>query len=138
MTAATYDLNVSRNKDDIRRELYKVADFHLFGAGSWPADPEALAAFWKLLADLGLTAAVPGEPDTIQYTPLGLELNVELVSIFAGGVELWDVPLVLSLTGYDEEADAIYATGSDESERVIRQHVRRVYLKFRNRSTSPN
>jgi hypothetical protein len=67
------------NKADVCRVLYNAAEFHLFGAGSWSADREASAAFWKLLDDFGLTANVPDEPGTIQYTPLGLELNVELM-----------------------------------------------------------
>src|SRR5258705_6106974 len=80
------------NKDDVCRELYRVADFHLFGAGSWPADREASAAFWKLLDDLELTT-VPDRPgSSSQLTPLGLELNVELISIFAGAVNLWVAP----------------------------------------------
>ncbi len=121
------------NKDDVCRELYRVADFHLFGAGSWPADREASAAFWKLLDDLELTT-VPDKPGTSQLTPLGLELNVELISIFAGAVNLWDIPLVLDLMGYlnDKEAAAIYAAESQHPEHVIRQHGRRVYLIFRN------
>ena len=136
MTGATYDLTGSRNKADICRELYNAADFHLFGAGSWPADREASVAFWKLLDDCGLTADVHDEPGTIQYTALGLELNVELMSIFAGAVELWEIPLVLDLMGYldDDEANAIYTVKSKHPERVIRQHVRQVYFKFCNRS----
>jgi hypothetical protein len=70
------------NKADICRELYNAAEFYLFGAGSWPADREALAAFCKILDDFGLTIEDPDKPGTIQYTPLGLELNVELMSIF--------------------------------------------------------
>ena len=125
------------NKADICRALYNAAEFHLFGAGSWPADREALSAFWKMLDDFGLTTVVPEEkPGTIQYTPLGLELNVELMSIFAGAVELWDIPLVLDLMGHldDEEAETIYASTSRHSEHVIRQLVRRVYFKFCNPS----
>jgi hypothetical protein len=125
------------NKADICRALHNAAEFHLFGAGSWPADREALSAFWKMLDDLGLTTVIPDEkPGTTQYTPLGLELNVELMSIFAGAVELWDIPLVLDLMGHldDEEAETIYASTSRHSERVIRQLVRRVYFKFCNPS----
>jgi len=124
------------NKADVCRELYNAAEFHLFGAGSWPADREASGAFWKLLNDYGLTASVSDEPGTTQYTPLGLELNVELMSIFAGAVNLWDIPLLLDLMGYldDDEADAIYTVKSKHPERVIRQHVRQVYFKFCNRS----
>ena len=100
------------NRADVCRKLYNAAEFHLFGAGSWPGDRESSGAFWKLLNDLGLTANVPDEPGTTQYTPLGLELNVELMSIFAGAVNLWDIPLLLDLMGHldDEEAEAIYAT----------------------------
>jgi hypothetical protein len=57
------------------------------------------------------------------------------MSIFAGTVNLWDIPLVLDLMGYlnDKEAAAIYAAESQHPEQVIRQHVRRVYFKFCNR-----
>jgi hypothetical protein len=88
------------NRADVYRELYNAVEFNLFGAGSWPADREASAAFWKLLDDLGLTTDDPDKPGTTQYTPLGLELNVELMSIFAGAVNLWDIPLVLDLMGH--------------------------------------
>jgi hypothetical protein len=128
------------NKADICRALYDAAEFHLFGAGSWPADQEASAGFWKLLNDCGLTTDVPDKPGSTQYTPLGLELNVELMSIFAGAVNLWDVPLLLELMGHldDKEADAIYAPTSQHPEHAIRQHVRRVYFKFCNRSKRLN
>jgi hypothetical protein len=128
------------NKADVYRVLYNAAEFHLFGAASWPADREASGAFSKLLNDFGLTASVPDEPGTTQYTPLGLELNVELMSIFAGAVNLWDIPLLLDLMGHldDEEADEIYATTSRHPEHVIRRHVLRVYFKFCNRSKRLN
>ncbi len=124
------------NRADVYRELYNAVEFNLFGAGSWPADPEASAAFWKLLDDLGLTTDDPDKPGTPQYTPLGLELNVELMSIFAGAVNLWDIPLLLDLMGHldDEEADAIYTSTSQHPEQVIRRHVLQVYFKFCNRS----
>ena len=126
------------NKADVCRELYNAAELHLFGAGSWPAHQEASAAFWKLLNDFGLTTNVPDEPGRTQYTPLGLELNVELMSIFAGAVKLWDIPVLLDLMGHldDEEADAIYASTSPEQ--VIRRHVLGVYFKFCNRSKRLN
>ena len=128
------------NKSDVCRELHNAAEFHLFGPGSWPADKEAAGAFWKLLDDFGLTAAVPDEPRVIEYTPLGLELNAELMMIFAGATNLWDIPLLLDLMGYldDEEADAIYNTTSQHPEHVIRRHVLRVYFKVFNRSNILN
>jgi len=99
-----------------------------------------VGAFWKLLDDLGLTADVPGEPGMKEYTPLGLELNAELMMIFAGAANLWDIPLLLDLMGHldDEEADAIYTTTSQHPEHVIRRHVLRVYFKFFNRSNILN
>jgi hypothetical protein len=125
------------NKADICRALYHAAEFHLFGAGSWPADREASAAFWQMRDDLELTTVVSdGKPGTIQYTPLGLELNVELMSIFTGAVGLWDIPLLLDLMGHldDEEAEAIDESISRHPEHVIRRLVRRVYFKFCNQS----
>ena len=128
------------NKADVYRELHNAAEFHLFGAGSWPAEREAVVAFWKLLDDFGLTAAVPDEPRMIEYTPLGLELNAELMMIFAGATNLWDIPLLLDLMGHldDEEADAIYTTTSQHPEHVIRRHVLRVYFRFFNPSSILN
>ena len=124
------------NKSEVCRKLHNAAEFHLLGPGSWPADQEAVAAFDRLLADLGLTTVVSDEhAQVIKYTPLGLELNAELLSIFAGAASLWDIPLVLDLMGHldDEEADAIYNTRSRYPEQVIRRHVLRVYFKFCNR-----
>src|SRR5260370_8732422 len=111
------------NKAEICRELYNVAEFHLFGAGSWPADQEASAAFWKMLDDLGLTTDDPDNPGMSQYTPLGLELNHELMTIFAPAVNLWDIPLLLDLMGHldDEEAETSYAAESRHPEHVIRR-----------------
>ena len=128
------------NRSDVYRELYNAVEFNLFGAGSWPADREASATFWKLLDDLGLTTDDPDKPGTTQYTPLGLELNVELMSIFAGAVNLWDIPLLLDLMGHldDEEADAIYTSTSQHPEQVIRRHVLQVYFRFCNRSKRLN
>jgi hypothetical protein len=128
------------NKTEICRELYSVADFHLFGHGSWPAGQDASTAYWKMLDDCGLMEGVPDKPGTTRYTSLGMELNVEMMSIFAGAVELWDIPLVLDMMGYlnDREAATIYAAESQHPEHVIRQHVRRVYLIFRNCSKRPN
>ena len=56
------------NKADVCRQLHNAAEFHLFGAGSWPADRESAGAFWKLLDDFGLTASVPDEPGTTPRT----------------------------------------------------------------------
>jgi hypothetical protein len=88
-----------------------------------------------MLGELGLTQDVPGKPTTIQYTVLGQELNVELMMIFAGAVNLWDVPLLLDLMGHldADEADAIYSTTSKHRDLVIRRHVLRVYFRFCNR-----
>jgi hypothetical protein len=122
-------------KADIYRGLYNAAEFHLFGAGSWPADREASGAFWKFLNDFGLTTNVASEPGTIRFTSLGMELNAELMSIFAGAAELWDIPLLLDLMGHldDEGADEIYTASPEHAECVIHRHVRRVYFKVFNR-----
>jgi hypothetical protein len=88
----------------------------------------------------GNLGQAPYEPGTTQYTPLGLELNVELMSIFAGAANLWDIPLLLDLMGHldDEEADEIYTATSKHAEHVVHRHVLRVYSKFCNRSERPN
>src|SRR5260370_38829790 len=83
------------NRADVYRELYNAVEFNLFGAGSWPADQEASAAFWTLLDDLGLTTDDPDKPGTTQYTSLCLALNVEPMRTFASAVSIWASPLLL-------------------------------------------
>ena len=42
------EIRATMNKADVCRELYNAAEFHLFGAGSWPADQESSACLLEI------------------------------------------------------------------------------------------
>lgn len=122
-------------KRDILRTLHEIADLRMSGAGTWPADRESAIGYSKMLEELGLETEALGVSGDKQYTPLGLELNIELLTVFAGCWCISDIPGILSDYGLlaDNEEKAIWARSSEaEVERLIYCYVRRAYLKFRN------
>jgi hypothetical protein len=129
------------NKADIIRKLHEIAHFQLLGGGTWPANRESATSYLRILRDLGLEEDVPETPGNIRFTVLGSELNVDLMTVFAGAWCIWDVPFVLEENGYLEwgEEDAIWEASSDEEgERLIHRFVLRAYLKFCNHSRFSN
>jgi hypothetical protein len=123
------------NKAAIVCKLHEIADHYLFGTGPWPPDREVLAPLWKTLKELGLEEDVPGTPGSVRYTALGKELNVELMTAFVGAFDLWEIPYILEMNGYldEAEADALYSGSPAHPECVIRRYVLRAYFRFCNR-----
>jgi hypothetical protein len=83
--------------------------------------------------ELGLQKRVSGEPDRVG-DPLGRELDVKLLMVFAG---LWDdseVPMLLEEHGLisEEQQYEIYARywGKDTSEAILLLFVRRAFFEF--------
>jgi hypothetical protein len=129
------------NKADIICKLHEISDFQLLGGGTWPANRESATSCWKMLNELGLQEDVPETPGDTRSTALGLELNVELMTMFAGVWSIWDVPAVLEENGYldREEESAIWeALSEEEAQRLIHRYVLRAYLKFSNHSRFSN
>lgn len=75
-------------KAEISRKLHEIADYHLFGPGSWPADEEALAALWRVHRQYGLSEAVPEKEETFRDSAIGIECHLEMMTIFTGALEL--------------------------------------------------
>ena len=134
---ATKEQESCMNKAEIFLKLREEADFHLLGAGTWPSDRESIAAFQKAKKELGLEEDVPGSPGHTRSTALGRELNVDLMTVFAGAFHVFDVPEILESRGYIEPAEtrALISLESEaEAEKLVREHVLRAYLKFCNHS----
>ena len=84
------------DKAEVICKLHEIADHYLLGAGTWPADPESLPAFFKTVRDLGLYEDVLDSlPGTTRSTPLGKELRLDLVMAFVGAWDMWEIPCVL-------------------------------------------
>jgi hypothetical protein len=80
---------------------------------------------------------VPGSPGYTRSTALGRELDVTLMTVFAGAFHVFDVPEILESRGYIEPAEtrALISLESEaEAEKLVREHVLRAYLKFCNHS----
>ena len=128
------------NKAAVICKLHEIADHYLLGAGTWPADPECLPAFFKTVRELGLNQDVANHPGTTQSTALGKELKLDLVMAFVGAWDMWVIPAVLKEHGYIEETEVLELwTGPlVEAERRLRWLVLRAYFDFCNRSQRAN
>jgi hypothetical protein len=65
--------------------------------------------------ELGLEEDVPGMPGTTRSTPLGKELNLDLLMVFVGAWDFWDIPHILEENGYcnrEKSTPSVAATKS--------------------------
>jgi hypothetical protein len=129
------------NKADIICRLHELADFQLLGGGSWPANRESVTSCLRMLKEMGLSEDVPEVPGDTRTTALGWELNVDLMAVFAGVWDIFDIPFVLESAGYLErdEERAIWENSTEaEANRRIHGYVLRAYHQFCNHSRFRN
>lgn len=111
-----------------------MIDMRLFGNRPWLADREACDSISTRLDDLGLQQQV--SDDTSRTTALGKELELDLVMVFVGLWDEWQVPSILEQYGLIDEIDEsrIYdqLETSDNPEYVLRPWVRKAYLDHYN------
>ncbi len=98
----------------------------------WPMDVSELADFNKTFETLGLVETVPGEPSTHRNTPLGEAINLDLLIVFLGILDKWDVPLLLKDNGLIDAAESerlenLLGTCADYT--ALRPAVRRAYAR---------
>jgi len=78
----------------------------LFGSGPWLADRESCVALQTKLEQMGLEERVPGERDTRRITPLGKELHSDLVMVFLGLWDEYEIPMILEDHGFIDDLEA--------------------------------
>ena len=140
------DVNCSQvltvDKAEAICKLHEIADYCLFGEGTWPADREGLPAVLRTVRELGLDEDVPDEFATSRCTALGSELQLHLMMAFIGAWEIEEVPYVLENYGYIDhtELEALWSNSCSwsETERKIKSMARRAYSQLRNRSQRVN
>jgi hypothetical protein len=81
---------------------------------------------------MGLEERVPTEEETWRRTPLGRELHSNLLMVFLGFWDEWEVPMILEEYGVidDLECEAIWrllGAGRDP-EVVLKKYVREAYF----------
>jgi hypothetical protein len=121
------------NKAEIIAELENIVVARLFSDQPWLADRETCSAVHRKLVQMGLVERVCGQAETWRNTPLGKELNVDLLEVFMGVWCEWDVPMILEENHLldEAEAEALYARmNRADAETVLSRHVRRAYFDY--------
>ena len=108
----------------------------LFGRRPWLADREACDAMGRKLRDMGLDEQVPGQPGATRSTNFGMEQHLDLMIVFMGLFDEWDLLLILEDYGLIDELERNelferMADGADP-EYVMRGIVRRAYFEYYN------
>ena len=120
------------DKRAVISELHAAIDMRLFGNRHWLAEGDDLEAINTKLVELGLVERVddPGLPGSIQYTSLGKELPMDLITVFLGVMYELDVPIILEWHGLldDHESDLIFERMDPcNPARMLRPYVQRAY-----------
>jgi hypothetical protein len=121
------------SKAEIVVELETMVSYRLFGCHRWLADQETSSAVHQKLIKMGLVERISS--DTWQNTPLGTELDIDLLLVFMGLFEVREAPLVLEHYGLidERELDSLYECLSTDAnpEFVLFGYVRRAYFDYR-------
>ena len=126
-------------KSEVIKELQLLVHERLFGPYPWRSDRETIDALKRRLEQLGLEARVPGDPASWQATPLGVELHLDLMTVFMGLLVTYEMPMVLAehdlIDGTTAEnlQDRLYDPRYD-SDPVLLPLVRECYCRYFSRS----
>jgi len=124
------------NRNEIVRQLHLIVDARLFGTAAWPVDRESTNRLHTTLLQMGLVEEVPGQADTWRNTPLGNELHIDLLEVFMGLWDEWDIPEILQAYGLIDEWEAHRLwralTVGAGWERTFKNYVCRAYFAFYN------
>ena len=97
---------ISPSKAEIIKTIHALLHESLFGSRPWLAGYDTVCGLIEQLNRLGLQEPVPGKLNTWRATPLGNELNIDLMEVFMG---LWapsEVPFILKQNDLVSEDEA--------------------------------
>jgi len=125
-------------KRTVIQGLHAMIDSRLFGGRPWLADRETSDALRITLDKLGLQERIPGDILTTRSTALGNQLQLDLVMVFIGLWDEWEMPMILEDHGLIDEFDTsrlfdLLETCSDP-EYLLRPIVRKAYRDHYNPS----
>ena len=128
-------MNTSPNpmiETQIKRRLNEMVDYHLCKSPRWPADDKEVPAFWRILEELRLTEAAPGEKDAFRFTTLGIDCGAPLVASFIGAIDLTEIPMVLETEGLidEQEAEAFFSSEDENVRHLLEVMVRLAHRRY--------
>jgi hypothetical protein len=118
------------DRNPILRELHKIVVARLFGPGAWPAKDEEIGFLNEKLLELGLFETVPGDPDMVQESHLGEDLQLDVLMAFLG--MYYEIDILPSLGDLcDEELEAYFwkHIKDDDVLRIVTRCAYQQYLK---------
>jgi hypothetical protein len=118
-------------------KLHEIADYRLLGSGGWPASGESVPAFFRIIREFGLDEEIDDGLGSTRSTTLGDELSIDLMTMFAGCWEVYEIPAILADHGYIDctEAEELCELELSNLERKLRFLAYRAYLDFCGYST---
>jgi hypothetical protein len=125
---------VAMNRAAILRDLDSLIVARLFGSGRWLVDQEAAAALDYKLHQMGLQETLPNDSRTTRSTALGKELKSDLMMVFLGMWDEYEIPRILAehdLLGEAECEDleeVLYAGNAPEC--ILRERVQKAYCSY--------
>jgi hypothetical protein len=120
-------------KSDVIQTVHAMIHERLFGDRPWLVDREAAWAVNRKLKGLGLNEQVIlGELYSLRETPLGGELNINLMKVFMGMWEPYEVPMIFAdhgLLSEDEILDVEECLYEESPETALLPLVRRAFFQ---------
>jgi hypothetical protein len=124
------------DKREIIADVHLMIATRLFGDRPWLADQEANLAISRKLDQLGLQEWVSER--TVRATPLGNELELDLITAFLGHHAEWEVPMMLQdyrLIDCDTADEICEAPNFQQNaERILRPIVQKAFYDHYNPS----
>ena len=122
------------NKQNILCELDAMIIERLFGRRPWLADRDTVAALDRTLTRLGLREQVSDQPGNSRITSLGKELHMELLMVFLGMWDEFEVPIILEDYGLIDEEEVRRLNGLNEDQGAFLEPVvRRAFVDYSDR-----
>jgi hypothetical protein len=120
---------------EVVNQLQLLLHERLFAQDPWRCDRETLDALRRRLEQMGLEERVPDQADTWRATPLGVELHLDLMMVFMGLWENYEMPIFLAKYDLMDEitAESLQNQLFDprfDSDPVLLPLVRECYRKY--------
>ena len=124
------------DKREIIRRLHDIVDARLFGSDPWLVDRESADRLKIMLVEMGVEEQVPGGGNSWRNTSLGNELRLDLLLVFMGAWDPWEMPEILEEHGLIQKRDVqrlsrVLSRGGGW-EGTFKEYVRRAYFAFYN------
>ena len=116
-------------------ELHTMIHSRLFGSRPWLAEYDIVDAISTKLEDLGLQETCGDHSH--RATPLGKELDWDLLGVFLGIHYEWEMPMILEEHGLIDEVEAerlLEVLDTENAEQILRPTVQKAFLNYCNPS----